>query len=131
MRVNLRGRRARVAEELLHASQVCSTFEQIRREGVSEIMWRVVGVNARSHERLLQHLADGILRISPSSVAKEEPIVFIMRSDELWSSIAKICPNRRYRHLVQGHNPLFTPLSEHLYLVHGEIDAIEREARNF
>ena len=58
MRVYLRGRKAGMAEHLLHTAQVRPTHEQIACKGVTHRMGRERRVETSKRERLLEDRAD-------------------------------------------------------------------------
>ena len=72
MRIDLRGRQARMAEHFLNAAQIGTAFYQVGRKRVTHIMRRERLVEPRGKQTLLEHFAKRIGRHLIATRAHEE-----------------------------------------------------------
>src|SRR5512143_3855877 len=116
MRVLLRRRERRVAEELLDRAQVRSGFEKVRREGVAQGVRRDLGGQPRGAEAAFQqprHRAGG--QPSAARVDEERLAVFAFRSRTPLSPSDTLGQIRRERlagRFAERCDALLVPLSD-------------------
>ena len=130
VRVDLGGRKIRVSQHRLDRSQVCTSFEKIRRKGVAKNMRRnPITWDPRLHGVLTDSNKEVLTSHLPSPTSQKHGVIMVGPiPQKRRSGLFEIDSQRVCRDLSHRHDPLFTALAYDAKQEPPEIDGRNRQS---